>query len=87
MDKDDIVFRLIQNLKVLNAMMLRPLDMELDAIHAYIFEILSMDWVVQRDAKAYYFQFLVDKYVSLFLEYSLLDRGGQSRPEESRKAR
>lgn len=60
-------FRLIQNLKALNSMRERPPKMDLEPIHTFIFDILSMNWIVQQDATSYFYQFAVHPEVALFV--------------------
>lgn len=75
--KDEIHFRLIQNMRTLNAAMDQPPPMTLPQLHEIIGNILSSDYVAQLDAQSYFNQFAVPESIAEFFGAAAVGARGE----------
>lgn len=64
--KDETFFRLITALKPLNQRQRKPPTMDLPAVHSFMERLLRCNWVLQFDAKSYFFQFALNRAIALY---------------------
>lgn len=75
--KDDKVSRLIGDLRPLNKMLPRPGKMELPTIGEVLEHLLGQNWLVQVDARSYFYQFEIHETLSEILTSKVGDARGR----------